>query len=154
MSETQTFTAQLEAVGKTTAKIIIPFDVKKVFGAPKPPITGTINDHPYRTTPALYDGVYLMVVNHEMRAGAKAEAGDTVTVTMMVDEEPRVVEVPEDLTAALKKRPAAAAVFDALSFSHKSEYVAWITEAKKDDARARRVGKAIEMLQVHVKTPR
>jgi uncharacterized protein YdeI (YjbR/CyaY-like superfamily) len=42
--------------------------------------------------------------------------------------------------------------FDLLSYSNQKEYVTWITEAKKEETRARRIEKAIEMLPKR-KTP-
>lgn len=56
------------------------------------------------------------------------------------------VEVPDDLTAALRKNRAAKAVFDAFPPSHKREYTAWITEAKRADTRKRRLEQAIEWM--------
>ena len=48
------------------------------------------------------------------------------------------LHVPADLSAALRKHKKARAGFDALSPSHTREYIEWITEAKRDDTRARR----------------
>jgi len=56
------------------------------------------------------------------------------------------VKTPADLAAALKKAPNAKAGFDALSPSHKREYVEWITEARTEDTRARRLAQAIEWM--------
>lgn len=56
------------------------------------------------------------------------------------------VEVPADLAAALRKNRKARAVFDAFSPSHRREYVEWITEAKRDETRARRLATTIEQL--------
>ena len=47
--------------------------------------------------------------------------------------------VPADLAAALKTNAAARKTFDAFSPSHKREYVEWITEAKTDATRAKRL---------------
>ncbi len=55
------------------------------------------------------------------------------------------MDVPDDLAAALKKAKARAA-FDALSFSHRREYVTWIDEAKRADTRARRISQTVEGL--------
>jgi uncharacterized protein YdeI (YjbR/CyaY-like superfamily) len=63
----------------------------------------------------------------------------------------RKVEVPHDLEAAVD--PATLATFDSLSFTHRREYVGWIEEAKREETRARRVAKAVEMLRKGVKTP-
>jgi hypothetical protein len=40
---------------------------------------------------------HMMVVNAQMREGAKCKAGDRVSVVMEFDEDKRVVEVPEYL---------------------------------------------------------
>ena len=54
--------------------------------------------------------------------------------------------VPADVAAALKKNRKAAATFDGLSPSHRREYVEWITEAKTDETRARRLETALEWM--------
>ena len=38
-------------------------------------------------------------------------------------------------------------------YTHRKEYVRWITEAKRDETRQKRLRRAIEMLQGGVKTP-
>ena len=53
------------------------------------------------------------------------------------------VAMPADLAAALKRSAKASRGYDALPPSHKREYIAWITEAKTDDTRARRLAQAI-----------
>lgn len=55
----------------------------------------------------------------------------------------RRVIVPADLRAALAKDPKAQAVFDAFSYSHKKEYVEWITTAKRKETREKRLKLAI-----------
>ena len=40
-----------------------------------------------------------------------------------------------------------------LSHTHRKEYCRWITEAKKEETRLKRLGKAIEMLKKGVRTP-
>ena len=59
---------------------------------------------------------------------------------------PRPVKVPAVLAAALKKNKKAQAAFDAFPPSHKREYVEWITDAKTDDTRERRVAQAIDWI--------
>ncbi len=56
------------------------------------------------------------------------------------------VTVPADLSVALKKNKRARETFERLAPSHRREYVEWITEAKKDATRARRLATAIEWL--------
>lgn len=56
------------------------------------------------------------------------------------------IEVPDYFTAALKKNKKALAAFDAFSPSHRREYLEWITEAKQEATRDRRVAQALEWL--------
>lgn len=55
-------------------------------------------------------------------------------------------EAPADLMAALKKNAKARATFDAFPPSHKRDYVEWITEAKRDETRQKRLAQTIEWL--------
>lgn len=55
-------------------------------------------------------------------------------------------EAPPDLAAALKKNAKARATFEAFAPSHKREYIEWITEAKREETRARRLAQAVEWL--------
>ena len=56
------------------------------------------------------------------------------------------VEVPDDLAVALKKDKKAKATFDAFSPSHQREYIEWLTEAKQDATRQKRLAIAIEWM--------
>jgi len=56
------------------------------------------------------------------------------------------VEVPEILTAAFQKDPAAEAKFEAMSPSCRREYCEWIGSAKRDETRAKRAAAAMEMI--------
>jgi uncharacterized protein YdeI (YjbR/CyaY-like superfamily) len=59
---------------------------------------------------------------------------------------PKALTIPADLAAAFKKSKKAQAGFDALSPSHKREYLEWITEAKAEETRTRRLVQAIEWM--------
>ena len=56
------------------------------------------------------------------------------------------LQVPDYFMAALKKNKKALATFEGFSPSNKREYVEWITEAKGEDTRARRLAQAIEWM--------
>ena len=53
------------------------------------------------------------------------------------------VEVPADLMEALRRDKAALATFNAFPPSHKREYVNWITEAKREETRQKRLTAAV-----------
>jgi uncharacterized protein YdeI (YjbR/CyaY-like superfamily) len=54
--------------------------------------------------------------------------------------------VPGDLSAALKKNKQALIVFEKFAPSHKREYIEWITEAKRDETRTKRLAQAVEWM--------
>lgn len=77
------------------------------------------------------------------RAAQLAEAG----VTAGRAPAPRAdVSMPADLDAALAASPAARTHFDAFAPGQRREYIDWITGAKREDTRARRLAQAIEWI--------
>ncbi len=54
--------------------------------------------------------------------------------------------IPDYLIAALKKNPAAKKTFDAFSPSNKREYIDWLTEAKTEATREKRLATALEWM--------
>ncbi len=54
--------------------------------------------------------------------------------------------VPDYFTAVLKKNKKALATFEAFSYSKKKDYVEWLTEAKTDETRQRRLQTSVEWL--------
>jgi len=62
------------------------------------------------------------------------------------DDRAKSVRAPADLLAALKNNSAARVGYDALSPSHKREYIEWITEARRGESRKQRVASAVEWM--------
>src|SRR6185503_3061562 len=108
------FSADLERVGKTSARLRVPVDLKELYGRARPPLRVTIRGHTWRTTPGVYGGVAWIGLNKDVRAAAGVDAGDRVRVTMELDAAPRVVDVPDDLSSALARDPEAHTAFDKL----------------------------------------
>ena len=139
------FKATINASGPTG--IEVPAEVVESFHAGKKvPVVVTINDFSYRSTVAPYRGPYMISLSAENRAGAGVGHGDTITVTLEHDTEPRVMEAPADLQAALDADPVAKAAWEKLAFTHRRAHVDAITSAKTDETRARRVAGAIAKL--------
>jgi bifunctional DNA-binding transcriptional regulator/antitoxin component of YhaV-PrlF toxin-antitoxin module len=131
----------------------VPFDVKERYGRARAPVRGTVDGTEFRTTVAVYGGRYYLGFAKELRERAGIDIGDEVDITMDLDREPRTVEVPPALAAALEGDPRAKLSFDALSFTHRREYASWIAEAKREDTRERRARKAVAMLRDGVRQP-
>jgi len=143
MASTQ-FSADLEPVGASSARLRVPVDLKELYGRARPPLKVTIGGHTWRTTPGVYGGVAYIGLNKGVRAAAGVDAGDRVRVTMELDTEPRTVDVPDDLRAALERDPLAHAAFDRLSFTHRREYVEWVEAAKRAETRTRRIASTVD----------
>jgi uncharacterized protein YdeI (YjbR/CyaY-like superfamily) len=54
--------------------------------------------------------------------------------------------VPPYFTAALKKNKKAKVNFDAFTYSKQKDYVDWLTEAKTEETRGRRLETSVEWL--------
>jgi hypothetical protein len=131
----------------------VPFDARAVFGQARAPVRGTVNGTPLRSRLAVYGGRTYLGLRADIRAAAGIDVGDSVEVELELDDEPREVEVPAALAAALAGDPDAQRAFDALAFTHRREYADWIASAKRDDTRERRVAKALELLRGGIKHP-
>jgi Bacteriocin-protection, YdeI or OmpD-Associated len=70
------------------------------------------------------------------------------------DSKTKTIRLPEDLAKAFTKNKKAAAVFEALAFSHRREYVEWIVTAKREETRATRIQGTLERLEKGWKNPR
>ena len=139
MAVTFTTTVQ-QAEGVNATGLPVPADVVAALGSHKrPPVVVTINGYTYRSTIAGYGEVFMLPLAAEHRNAARVTAGDTVDVTLELDTEPRTVEVPADLAAALAAQPGATEAFAALAPSKRKEFVRQVTEAKAAETRERRI---------------
>jgi uncharacterized protein DUF1905/bacteriocin resistance YdeI/OmpD-like protein len=125
----------------------IPEAVVKRLGAGKRvPVRVTLNGAKYRSTIAVYGGRYYLPARREVREAAKLVPGGRARVSLEVDTAPRTVEVPSDLARALsaaKLRPG----FNAFSFSHRKEFVEWVTSAKRTETRSARIPKVVAQVR-------
>jgi hypothetical protein len=143
------FTARLRPSGRGAGGhlVDVPDDVVAALGGRgRIPVQASFNGIPYRGSIVRMGGVMMLGVTKAIMAEAGAGPGDVLDVVVENDEAPREVEVPWELTKALKRNRAARAVWDGLSFSHRREYVGYIVEAKKEETRVRRVERTIPAL--------
>jgi Bacteriocin-protection, YdeI or OmpD-Associated/Domain of unknown function (DUF1905) len=144
---THRFEALLAKEEGTGAYVVVALDVPVLFGSRRPPVRGTVNGFPFRTTLAPYGGDWYLGFNRKVREGARIAAGEEVVIELERDDELREVEVPSDLAEALAGEAQARKNFERLSYSHRKEYVDWIEEAKRDETRRRRIEKTVGMLR-------
>jgi hypothetical protein len=141
------FKGKLQDAGGGGVYVDLPFDVKDAFGKRgRIKIKATFDSEPYRGSFFPYGGKYFLPVLKAIREKLGKQIGDTIKVTLTEDTEERTVEVPADLQKALNKNKTAKALFEKLAYTHKREYVMWIDGAKREETRARRIAKAVEMI--------
>lgn len=135
-----------KAADKDATGIPVPDEaVVALGGGKRAPVRATINGYTYRTTLAVMRGTSMLSLSAEHRQAAGLSAGDAVEVTLELDSEPRIVEVPEILATALSEHGVREA-FDALSNSARKEYVRQVESAKAQETRDRRIAGIIEKL--------
>jgi hypothetical protein len=149
MGKMYEFDAVLKPVEGNQAMFVdFPYDVFDCFGVRgQVKVKVTYDGVPYRGSMVKMgsDGHWLLI-RKDIRKQIGKNPGDMVHVTVQRDTEERVVEIPEDLQALFSQNESAKAFFDALSFTHRKEYVNWINEAKRPETRQNRLIKTIEML--------
>ena len=148
MTQKYQFQAVIEDAGDGGAFVYVPFDVETIFGKKRLKVKATIDGEPYRGTLVRMGGPkHILLVLKEIRVRIGKGIGDEVAVEFEEDQDPRVVDIPPDLQQALVADPLAHANFQHLSYTHQKEYVRWVTEAKQDQTRQRRIQKTIEMVK-------
>jgi hypothetical protein len=141
------FSTTLLQMGNNTG-IEVPTDVLDALGAGKrPAVVVTVNGYEYRSTVASMGGKYLLPFSAERRSESGIGGGDPIEVELTVDTAPRVVEVPDDLRAALDGSPAAAAAWEKLAPSNKKAHVTSVLGAKAAETRSRRIAAVVLKLE-------
>lgn len=141
------FQAKVAPSGNATA-VEVPKDGIESFGAgARPPVAITINGHRWRSRIAVKDGKCLVGISAANRQASAISAGDLVEVLLELDEEPRTIPEPTDLSDALEKNKRARAAFDGLPFGLKRRHIAAIEDAKSLQTRQRRIARLVSDLQ-------
>ena len=126
----------------------VPFDVKKEFGSLRPKVKVIFEGKlTYRgSLVRMGSECHILGVRKDIRVELDKGPGDNIHVALELDQEERKVEIPELLQSAFKVEPAARKYFDSLSYTQQREHVNYITEAKKEETRLRRIEKTIATL--------
>lgn len=126
--------------------IEVPEDVVLGLGRGKrPPVVVTVNGYTYRSTIAPMGARYLIPLAAVHREAAGVSGGEEHEVMLEFDDQPRTVDVPDDLAAALAEA-GVREKFDALAFTHRKEHVRAVTEAKAQATCERRIAKVVQMV--------
>lgn len=141
-----TFHTTILKTGQNTAGIPVPAEVIAQLGSGKQPLVRvTIKQYTYRSAVAVMGGKFMIALSAENRKAAGVQGGEEMDVTLELDLEPRIVEIPQDLKDALIEAGSLAA-FEKSAPSTRKEYVRQVQDAKAPDTRQRRIAKIVEKL--------
>ncbi len=148
------FSARIEAGDGGGAYVLFPFDVVQEFGARgRVPVRASLDGVQYTGTMIKYGHPqHMLPVLKAIREQIGKAPGDLVEVEIQLDESERTLEIPAEFEKRMREHNVLE-VFAHLSFTHRREYCRWITAAKREETRSRRLAKAVEMLRDGVKTP-
>lgn len=129
------------------ASIEIPDEnLAELGGSKRTPLKVTLNGYTYQSTATVSLGKCMVVFPTRDREASGVWAGDRVTVTLELDDGYREVDVPAELSAALKAHKLSD-VFRDLTYSKRKEFARQVSEAMSEETRTRRVQKVIDSLQ-------
>jgi hypothetical protein len=122
-----------------TSFVPIDFDPKAIFGKIRAPVRVALNGYTYRSTIASMGGVNCIPLRKSHREAAGLHGGETLSVTIELDVEPREVEITKDLERMLAASPGRRKKWLSLSYTSRREMAESIDSAKKPATRTRRL---------------
>ena len=139
-----TYTTIVKRSGKNATGLQVPDEVVAALGTSRSPkVKATVNGYTWRGTVQVVDGVFMLSLSADHREAAGVHADEQVTVALELDEEPRTVEIPPDLKAALAEKAGALEAFEVLAYSRRKEFVRQVNEAKAQETRTRRIASIV-----------
>lgn len=137
---------------KDATYIEIPFDIEKEFGTKRVKVKAKFDSEKYRgSIVRMGSPCYIIGITKEIRNKIGKSYGDIISVEVEKDEDERIVELPMEFEENLKLNDLAYKFFENLSYSQKRKYVKWITSAKKDETKKKRIEEAILNLKNNIK---
>jgi len=134
----------LEPISASNCGFVVPdADVAALGGGGRPKVTVTVNGATWRTSIARMGGRYLLGLTKAQFADAGVRAEERYSIEVGLDTKERVVEVPDDLAAALASEPARKAVWDGWSYTRRKEAALALTAAKQATTRERRLARLL-----------
>ena len=139
-------TTVLTPFGPAGAIVLTEAHLAELGASKRSPVTIAVGDKSVEGRIAVMGGDIVVGLSKASRAALGVEIGQTVDVTLTVDEAPREVAVPPELAAALAANPAAQKAYEALAYSHRKEHAVWVGEAKQQETRDRRAAQTVEKI--------
>ncbi len=142
------FAEQGEKTGWTYVKIPVAIAEKLKPGNKKSfRVKGKIDEFPIRGIALLPmgGGDFIMALNAVMRKGIKKTKGARVTLQLEADDKFEF-RLPRELMECLEDEPKALKFFKTLAKSHQTYFIKWVTSAKTEPTKAKRMAQMINAL--------
>ena len=136
----------LEPQGPAAAIVLSDEQVEELGGGKRAAVRVTIGDRSAPLRLGVMGGKNLIGMSKAVRKELGVEPGDTVDAVVELDSGERVVDIPDDLAAALDADPAVRAAFDSLAYTYRKEHARAVTEAKQQATRERRIAAIVQNL--------
>ncbi|WP_426476668.1 YdeI/OmpD-associated family protein [Chryseobacterium sp. CBSDS_008] len=131
------FTALIQQNGEMNAAFVeFPFSTEELFNKKgQVKIKALFDDKvEYRgSLVKMKTDCHILGLTQEVRKQLGKTFGDQVSVSLIEDKEERIVEIADDIASVFNANPEVKALFDAMSYTHRKEYIRWIEEARKPE---------------------
>lgn len=109
-------------------------------------VKGKLDDHKIEKTSLLPmgEGNFILPLNNAIRKGIRKTVG--AKVKLQLTEDKRELEISPELIACFEDEPTAYDNFKKLPPSHQRYYSKWITDAKTEQTRTKRIAKTIDAM--------
>ena len=110
------------------------------------PVTGTVNNNPYKQTLVKFKGFWRLYINTTMLKDSPHRIGESIEVTIAFDPVKRTIDTHPKFLEALENNIDAKIIFDGLPPSRRHEIVRYISFLKTEESVDRNVKRAIDFL--------
>lgn len=130
------------------ALVEFPFDTLELFGTiARIPVVVEFDGVHYQGTMLRYGTEkHIIVMVKKIREAIGKQAPDVVHVKVELDDQPRIMTVPDDVQKSLDMHPLAFETYNKLAYTHQKESINWILDAKREETRQNRIEKMIQKL--------
>lgn len=135
------------------AYIEFPYNVEEEFGAKgQVKVKVTFDGYEYQgSLVKMGHPCHCVGITKKIRSEINKQPGDTVHIVLVKDDSIRTVEIPKELKELLEVNKEASDFFYTLSYSNQKKYTDWVSNAKREETKEKRLKEAIEMLSKRIK---
>jgi hypothetical protein len=138
-------TVLVQGTGNAVGIAVPEASMAELGPARKYPVVVSVGDYSFRNTVSWYKGAFMIGFSSENRAASGLSGGEEVEVTLEIDDQPRALELPDEVAAALATAGKLDA-FRALSFSKQRGLFEPWQKAKSQETRDKHLQKILAAL--------